>query len=102
MAQVSVETVEYIIADLAYALETALLRLEAYRRVVQKDAIGLVDDVYTLEQSLKDSPEHQKYIALRVQALNALRDSDTDALSARIADLSVLARHGVGLRRTAL
>jgi hypothetical protein len=33
-------------------LETALLRLEAYREVVEKDAIGLVDDVYAREQAL--------------------------------------------------
>jgi hypothetical protein len=99
MAQVSTETVEYIIADLAYALETALLRLEAYREVVEKDAIGLVDDVYAREQALKDSPQHRQFTALRTQALQALRDSDTDTLSANIASLSGLARYGVGLRR---
>jgi hypothetical protein len=101
MMQVDTKTVEHIVADLAYALETALTRLEAYKQVVEKDAIALVDDVYALEKTLRDGPEHQKYIALRSQALQAIRDSDTDALSERIANLSVLARHGVGLRREA-
>jgi hypothetical protein len=100
MAQVDTKTVEHIIADLAYALETALTRLEAYRRVVEKDAIGLVDEVYALETKLKGSAEHRKFVALRTQAIQAVRDSDVDALSERIASLSVLARYGVGLRRT--
>jgi hypothetical protein len=100
MTQVSTEKVEYIIADLAYALETALLRLEAYRQIVEKDAISLVDDVYALEQALKDSPQHRQFAALRTQALHAVRDSDTDTLSANIASISALARYGVGLRRT--
>lgn len=100
MAQVDTKTVEHVIADLAYALETALLRLEAYRRVVQQQAIGLADEIYALEKTLKDGPEHRQYIALRTQAIQSVRDSDVDALSEKISDLKVLARHGVGLRRS--
>jgi hypothetical protein len=84
--------VEFVISHLALDLENAMVRLEAYRQVVAKHAPHLMFEVDTAEQSLADSPLRTQCNDLRTQAIQAVRDQDTNAMSESIAGLRGLAR----------
>lgn len=83
---------EFITSNLAASLEDALRRLEAYRRVVTKEAKHLLPQIDALDQTLADSPRDPKDIALHTRAVQAVHDGDVSALSESIADLRGLAR----------
>jgi hypothetical protein len=93
------DSVEFVVSHLALELENATVRLEAYREVIAKKAAHLMFEVDKAEQSLVDSPLRLECIELRKQAVQAVRDSDYDALSESIAGLRGLAREKRNLGR---
>jgi hypothetical protein len=81
------KTIELVISNLALTVQEALLRIEAYRKVIAQGAPQLTFKVAEAESDLQDSPIQKQCAALRTQAVQAARDSDTTAFVQSVGDM---------------
>jgi hypothetical protein len=88
--------IEIVFSHLALTLEEAMLRVEAYRKVIAQSAPQLAIRVGETENDLQDSPLRQQYIALRTQAVQAVRDLDAAAFVESVGHMRGVARQQLG------
>ena len=81
------KAIQLALSNLIFALESTLIRIQAYRDAVETEAPHLRSVVERHEQDLKGSPLRQQYSDLRTQAIQAVRDSDWPGLSVSTGDL---------------
>ena len=86
------KTIELVFADLALTLQEAMLRVEAYRKVIAESGAPLGFKLAEAEKALQDSPIQKQCIALRTQAVQAVRDLDVTAFVESVGDMRGVVR----------